>query len=83
MSARRRRAALSALGALLAALFCASLASSVDSGGRRAVLFALTVAWLIVTAFCVANFVRTQAAPPTDPAVAQPSPPDVAPDDPA
>src|SRR5439155_1317144 len=33
MSARRRRAALSALGALLAALFCAILAGNVDSSG--------------------------------------------------
>jgi MFS-type transporter involved in bile tolerance (Atg22 family) len=71
MTARRRRAALYALGALLAALFCAVLASSVDSGSRRGVLIALTVAWLIVAASCVAAVLRTAAplppaGPPTD-----------------
>ena len=71
MTARRRRAALSALGALLAALFCAVLAGSVESGSRRGILIALTVAWLVVAAFCVTNVVRTDApatpeAPPVD-----------------
>jgi len=61
MTARRRRAALFALGALLAALFCAVLAGSVDSGSRRGILIALTVAWLVVAAFCVTNVVRTDA----------------------
>ena len=71
MSARRRRAALSALGALVAALFCAVLAGSVDGGGRRGVLIVLTVAWLVVAGFCVVNVVRTEppaplVVPPTD-----------------
>jgi lipopolysaccharide export LptBFGC system permease protein LptF len=83
MSARRRRAALSALGALVAALFCAVLASSVDAGGRQVVLTLLTLAWLVVTAACLVNLVRTErpAPPPGD----QPAPPaaDVGSDEPA
>ena len=80
MSARRRRAALSALGALLAAFFCAVLASSVDGDGRRIVLTALTVAWLIVTASCLVNVLRTEK-----PAVPEPPPghAEVGPDEPA
>ena len=81
MSARRRRAALSALGALVAALFCASLASSVDGDGRRIVLTVLAVAWLIVMASCLVNVVRTDRpavpATPADPAA------EVGPDEPA
>jgi MFS-type transporter involved in bile tolerance (Atg22 family) len=73
MSARRRRAALSAVGALLAALFCAVLASSVDSGARRGVLIALTVAWLIVAASCVVNVVRTEPSPDADPGRDEPA----------
>ena len=76
MSARRRRAALSALGALLAAFFCAVLAGSVDGDGRRIVLTALAVAWLVVTASCLVNVLRTEKPAPT-------APPEVGPDEPA
>jgi hypothetical protein len=78
MSARRRRAALSALGALLAAFFCAVLASGVDSDGRRLVLTLLSVAWLVVTASCLVNVLRTE-----NPAPAAPPPAEVGPDEPA
>lgn len=76
MSARRRRAALSAVGALLAAFFCAVLAASVDGSGRRGVLIGLTAAWLLVTASCVVNVVRTESA-------AAPPAPEIGTDEPA
>ena len=83
MSARRRRAALSALGALLAAFFCAVLASGVESDGRRLVLTLLSVAWLVVTASCLVNVIRTEKPAPA-PAAAPPAPPpEVGPDEPA
>ena len=81
MSARRRRAALSAVGALLAALFCAVLAGSVDAGARRGVLIALTVAWLVVAASCVVNVVRTEA--PAQPVAAPEAEPETGTDEPA
>jgi len=62
MSARRRRAAASAVAAILAALLCALLGGSVD-GARSAVLLALAVAWLVIAAFCIASFLRTETAP--------------------
>jgi hypothetical protein len=67
MSARRRRAALSAFGALLAALFCAVLASSVDESGRQVILTVLALAWLVVAGSCLVNVLRTErpAPPPT------------------
>jgi hypothetical protein len=63
MSARRRRAALSALGAVLAALVCAVLASSVDGSFHRGVLIALSLAWLVIAATCIAGVLRTEGAP--------------------
>ncbi|MFN2524259.1 MAG: hypothetical protein ABR614_13235 [Mycobacteriales bacterium] len=62
MSARRRRAALSAVGALLAALLCAVLASSVDSSVHRAILLVLAFAWLVIAGTCVAGVLRTEPA---------------------
>jgi hypothetical protein len=66
MSARRRRAALSAVGAVLAALICAVLASSVDSSAHRAVLIVLALAWLVIAGSCIAGLLRTEG-PPTVP----------------
>ncbi|MCU1672798.1 MAG: hypothetical protein JWN77_911 [Frankiales bacterium] len=64
MSARRRRAALSAVGALIAALICAVLASSVDSSTHRGILIALSLAWLVIAGTCVAGVLRTESATP-------------------
>jgi uncharacterized membrane protein len=58
MTARRRRALASALGALVVAVLCAILSSNVD-GGQRTVLLVLTVAWLVIAASCVVNALRT------------------------
>jgi ABC-type Fe3+ transport system permease subunit len=58
MTARRRRALASALGAVVVSLICALLSSNVD-GTQRTVLLVLTVAWLVIAASCVANAVRT------------------------
>lgn len=58
MTARRRRALASALGALVVAVLCAALSSNVD-GTQRTVLLVLTVAWLVIAASCVANALRT------------------------
>jgi uncharacterized membrane protein YfcA len=76
MSARRRRAALSAVGALVAALICAALASSVTSDLHRTILLLLALAWLVIAGTSVVNVVRTEppAAPPT-------APPEVDPDE--
>jgi hypothetical protein len=63
MTARRRRALASAVGALLVAVLCAALSSNVD-GAQSTVLLVLTVAWLVIAASCVANALRT-AAPET------------------
>ena len=63
MSARRRRAALSAVGALLVGFFCAVLASSVDGDTHRTVLVVLSLAWLVIAAACVVNVLRTKPAP--------------------
>lgn len=63
MSARRRRAALSALGALVVAFFCAVLASSVEGDTHRTVLIVLSLAWLVIAAACVASLLRTKAEP--------------------
>jgi hypothetical protein len=68
MSARRRRAALSALGALVAALLCAVLAGAVDSSGRRWVLIALALAWLVVAASSVVGLLRTESPTAEQPA---------------
>ena len=74
MSARRRRAALSAIGALIAALICAALASSVTSDLHRTILLLLALAWLVIAGASVVNVVRTEpaaapaaAAPEVDP----------------
>ena len=67
MSARRRRAAFSALGALAAALLCAVLASGVQTGWWRNLLIALALAWLVVTASCVVSLLRTENPAPVDP----------------
>lgn len=70
MSARRRRAAASAVAAIVAALLCALLSGSVE-GARSAVLLALAIAWLVVAAFCIAGVLRTETAPvevPDEPA---------------
>jgi uncharacterized membrane protein YfcA len=83
MSARRRRAALSALGALLAAFFCAVLASSVDGHGRRLVLIVLSLAWLVVTAFCVVNVLRTEQSVSPSPQPPLPPAAEVGSDEPA
>ncbi len=58
MTARRRRALASAVGALVVAVLCAVLSSHVD-GGQRTVLLLLTGAWLVITAACVASALRT------------------------
>jgi hypothetical protein len=74
MTARRRRALASAVGALVVAVLCAVLSSNVK-GGQRAVLLVLTVAWLVIAATCIANALRTAGAtdaPGTD-AVAEPT----------
>ncbi|MDT7545497.1 MAG: hypothetical protein QOE99_1607 [Actinomycetota bacterium] len=61
MTARRRRALASAVGALVVAVLCAVLSSNVD-GGQRTVLLVLTVAWLVIAATCIANALRTASA---------------------
>lgn len=58
MTARRRRALASAVGALIVAVLCAVLSSNVE-GGQRTVLLLLTVAWLVIAATCVVNALRT------------------------
>jgi uncharacterized membrane protein YfcA len=63
MSARRRRAALSAVGALVAALVCAALAGSVDSDLHRTILLVLALAWLVIAGTSVVNVLRTEPAP--------------------
>ena len=60
MSARRRRAALSTVAAVLAALICAALAGNVGSGSRRAVLLVLALAWLVVAGSSVTSLLRTE-----------------------
>jgi hypothetical protein len=68
MTARRRRALASALGAVVVAILCAALSVNVD-GGQRTVLIVLTFAWLAIAASCVANALRTARpgdAPPED-----------------
>ena len=83
MTARRRRALASALGALVVAVLCAVLSSNVD-GGQRTVLLVLTAAWLVIAATCVANALRTAAAEPTEPAALTVTPaPSEATDEPA
>jgi MFS-type transporter involved in bile tolerance (Atg22 family) len=75
MSARRRRAAAYALGALVLALLMAVLASSVDSSTHRGILIAVSLGWLVISAFCVASVLRTEtpAAPaPDDPHEGEP-----------
>ena len=65
MSARRRRAALSAIGALVAALICAALAGSVESSVHRTILLLLALAWLVIAGASVVNVVRTEPAAPS------------------
>lgn len=72
MSARRRRAALSAIGALVAALICAALASSVESSVHRTILLLLALAWLVIAGGSVVNVLRTEA--PAMPPEATPPP---------
>ena len=60
MTARRRRALASAVGAVIVAILCAALSSNVD-GGQRTLLLVLTVAWLVIAAGCVGNALRTAA----------------------
>jgi 4-hydroxybenzoate polyprenyltransferase len=64
MTARRRRALASAVGAVVVAILCAALSSNVD-GGQRTVLVVLTFAWLLIAAGCVVNALRTAATPDT------------------
>jgi 4-hydroxybenzoate polyprenyltransferase len=61
VTARRRRALASGVGALVVALLCAALSSNVH-GVQRTVLLVLTVAWLVIAASCVANALRTVRA---------------------
>lgn len=63
MSARRRRAALYAVGALIAAFFCAVLASSVEGDTHRTILIVLSIAWLAIAGSCVGGVLRTEKAP--------------------
>ena len=72
MTARRRRALASAVGALLVAILCAALSSNVH-GGQRTVLLVLTVAWLIIAASCVANALRTAAPAASAPTEIEPT----------
>lgn len=65
MTARRRRALASAVGALVVGMFCAALSSNVD-GIQRTVLLVLTVAWLVIAASCVASALRTAPVPAQD-----------------
>jgi hypothetical protein len=58
MTARRRRALASAVGALAVALICAALSANVH-GTQHTLLLGLTVAWLVIAASCVGNAVRT------------------------
>lgn len=69
MTARRRRALASALGALVVAVLCAVLSANVH-GAQRAVLLVLTVAWLLIAAACIGNALRT--APVEAPVVTEP-----------
>ena len=64
MTARRRRALASALGALVVAGLCAVLSSNV-TGVQRTVLLVLTGAWLLIAAACVASAIRTAPADAT------------------
>jgi hypothetical protein len=61
MTARRRRALATGVGALLVAVLCAALSTNV-TGGQRTVLILVTIAWLVIAAVAVANALRT--APP-------------------
>jgi uncharacterized membrane protein YfcA len=76
MSARRRRAAASAVGALVAALICAALAGSVDNDLHRTILLVLALAWLVIAGSSVVNVLRTEPAPaaPEPPAAAEADP---------
>jgi hypothetical protein len=76
MTARRRRALASAVGAVVVAILCAALSSNV-AGTQRTVLVVLTVTWLVIAASCVANALRTAA--PAD--AAEPTPDPVAADE--
>jgi hypothetical protein len=67
MTARRRRALASALGAVVVAVLCAALSTNVD-GTQRTVLLVLTFAWLVIAASCVVNALRTATPAPTAPA---------------
>ena len=58
MTARRRRALVSAFGAVVVAVLCAALSANV-SGTQHTVLLALTVAWLVIAAACVVNALRS------------------------
>ena len=69
MTARRRRALASAVGALLVAVLCAALSSNVD-GTQSTVLLVLTVAWLLIAASCVVNALRTAAPDDASPVLA-------------
>lgn len=73
MTARRRRALASALGAVVVAVICAALSSNVE-GTQRTVLLVLTAAWLVIAASCVANALRTEttAEAPTPAAIGDP-----------
>ena len=73
MSARRRRAALSAVGAFLVAFFCAVLASSVEGDTHRTILLVLSLAWLVIAAVGVVNLLRTKTAPSPEPSVDEPA----------
>ena len=68
MTARRRRALAAAAGAVLVAVLCAALSTSV-SGVQRTVLVVLTFAWLVIAASCVVNAVRTAQEAPAAEAV--------------
>jgi hypothetical protein len=66
MTARRRRALATAIGAVVLAVLCAALSSNVD-GTQRTVLLVLTFAWLVIAASCVVNALRTAAPTPAAP----------------
>jgi hypothetical protein len=61
MNARRRRALVCALAAVVVAVLCAALSSNVH-GTQRGVLLVLTAAWLIIAAVCVSSALRTAPA---------------------
>jgi hypothetical protein len=63
MNARRRRALVCAVAAVVVAVLCAALSSNVH-GTQRGVLLVLTGAWLVIAAYCVGSALRTASPAP-------------------